>query len=103
MSGPDKIVLQPCAMYGWDHPDRVKYPVFPAEEYTRTATIPDPAAIARAALEAAAKRIAQIQVDGATSQYAEGYSDGVGDCFNAIRALANDPAALAEIVKGVKG
>jgi hypothetical protein len=46
VSGPDKIVLQPCATYGWDHPDRVKYPVFPAEEYTRTAAIPDADAIA---------------------------------------------------------
>ena len=40
MTAPGKIVLQPCPTYGWDHPDRVKYPVEPAVEYIRADLIP---------------------------------------------------------------
>ena len=35
MSAPDRMVLQPCAVNGWDYPDRVKYAVAPATEYIR--------------------------------------------------------------------
>jgi hypothetical protein len=78
MSGPDKVRLGKTAGGQWcsfDDPD------FP--EYTRTDLIPDPHAIARAALEKAADECA-LRADQI-----------------AIRALASDPAALAEIVKGV--
>ena len=70
-------------------------------EYTRTDLI-DPHPIARAALEAAAKACESAAYDGTYS------SDDMVElgCLRSrdyIRALANDDAALAEIVKGVKG
>ena len=34
-NAPERIVLHPCAVYGWDHPDRVKYPLDSGAEYVR--------------------------------------------------------------------
>jgi hypothetical protein len=67
---------------------------------------PDPHAIARAALEKAAKaaeRYASFpQPTSRAARYHEAHNVKA-NIAAAIRALANDPAALAEIVKGVKG
>jgi hypothetical protein len=66
-------------------------PELVAEKWnTRTATIPDPHAIARAALEKAADEI--------LSKWATTHKELEAH----IRALANDPAALAKILGRVK-
>jgi hypothetical protein len=75
-------------------------PPFGPTEYTRTDLIPEPHAIARAALEKAAERI--------TDAVWLEYRDSIENKWvfrkehvdNAIRRALMDPAALAEIVKG---
>lgn len=32
---PERMVLQPCPTYGWEHPDRVKYAIGPGRVYVR--------------------------------------------------------------------
>jgi hypothetical protein len=66
--------------------------------YTRTDLIPDPHAIARAAMEAAAI-CALCQVSADPHRTAESVAM---DINNAIRAIINDPSRVAEIVKGSK-
>jgi hypothetical protein len=108
MSGPDKL-------YRWMdgahvHIAAMAHPAYECTEYTRSDLIPDPHAIARAALEAAAKL-----VDCGCGHREAVLSDihgrwafcGEPSCgaieADAIRAIMDDPAALAEILKGVKG
>ena len=59
-------------------------------------------AIARAALEKAAKACESAAYDG-TYSIDDMFEVGCLRARDYIRALANDPAALAEIVKGVQG
>jgi hypothetical protein len=56
-----------------------------------------------AGLEAAEKRLSQMQVIKAEHDYSKGYSDGAGDCLNAVRALkdpAHVKAAVAKLTEG---
>jgi len=62
---------------------------------------PDPHAVALAALEKAADEAHRSAMRRANMNAT--WRQGGIDAAEAIRALANDPAALAEIVKGVKG
>jgi len=66
-------------------------------EYTRADLIPDPHDVARAALEAAAKACEKERDDARANGCS---TEAIGAIWSAraIRALANDPAALAEIV-----
>ena len=97
MSGPDKMYASKST-----RGQCVVSFATPSEEYcipyTRTATIPDPLAIARAALEAAADA-----AKGRILTVSEGLLINTANhAAAAIRALANDPAALAEIVGRVE-
>ena len=89
-----------CGTCGTEGPKEATETEAIAAWNTGTDTIPDPEAIARAALEAAAKLFDQdakeMRAEGSAS-YWEAEADA-----KRIRALM-DPAALAEIVKGVKG
>jgi hypothetical protein len=108
MSGPKSIMA--IKLHGQKAPTFFggdTSPPFDATEYTRTDLTPDPAAIARAALEEAEKRCDQIIAGFLSPEYSIGqpmasFAErfGAGECKDAIRALM-EPAALAEIVKGV--
>jgi hypothetical protein len=94
---PDKLMIRDTGIYE-DCGRRIHTTAgsgYEKVEYTRTATIPDPAAIARAALEKAAA--AAYVVCAETRHVTLG-----SKAEAAILALASNPAALAEIVKGVK-
>jgi hypothetical protein len=95
MSGPDKMYASEST-----RGQCIVSFATPSEEYcipyTRTDLIPDPHAIARAALEKAAT--AAYVVCAETRHVTLG-----SKAEAAILALASNPAALAEIVKGVKG
>jgi len=58
-------------------------------------------AIARAALEKA-EILSQREIDRGDKASEPRWAAGSRACRDAIRAIADDPAALAEIVKGVK-
>ena len=79
MTAPEKMVLQPCPVYGWDHPDRVKYPVEPAKEYIRADLIP--AAQAAPEVAAAEQRVARI----AASLFPGGYDANLERINAALR------------------
>ena len=74
-----------------------------ATEYIRADLVPDPAAIVRAAPEAAADACADYPRS--SPEYSEyiHYDDQIVHSQNCIRALAADPAAVAAIVAKAKG
>lgn len=65
---PERMVLQPCPTYGWDHPDRVIYAVPPASEYVHVDV--------SHALVAAALREAAFAAFRACKATGAGYRDG---------------------------
>jgi hypothetical protein len=63
---------------------------------------PSPEAIVRAALESAADRVVTRVEKRGPADYRcgiSGYSNGIDACFDAIRALASNPAEVAAIIK----
>jgi hypothetical protein len=102
MSGPEKIwatMMDPEIARNGTFVDCAEYPQQPnadAGHYTLTATIPAPGPnphdVARAALEAA---------EHAYCDWSNGTQEMTFGEY--LRALADKTAALAEIVKGVKG
>jgi HK97 family phage major capsid protein len=84
------------AWHNGEEPRLFGYPVYADERFAGLARQPDPHAIARAALEAAAI-CALCQVSADPHRTAESVAM---DINNAIRAIINDPARVAEIVEG---
>jgi hypothetical protein len=67
---------------------------------------PSPEAIVKAALEKAAERIVTRVEKRGPAEYRcgiSGYSNGIDACFDAIRHLASDPAAVAAILLKATG
>jgi hypothetical protein len=102
MSGPEKIwatMMDPEFARSGTFVDCEKYPQKPnadADQYTRTDLIPNPHDVARAALEkakAAASATCEEEWEFLLSR----------KIIDAIDAIMENDAALAEIVKGVKG
>ena len=73
-----------------------------ATEYTRADLVPDPAALVRAALEAAAMKPLWI-ADMLRKNSMTAINVDLHNAARDIRAIATDPAAVAEIVERAKG